>query len=291
MMNNFLSQKEVEDYWDTLVKKDVDLFIFSLSANNFAKKWQFFFRNKILELLLPDEVKLATIEFNKQYCERESFKSKSKSNSNSNFLTPHSVMIRDLVRNLNKDSYCLIIDIDAFPLSKDALKLTFVLAMLKGINGNIQRTNCIHNNKHLFIGPSYICFNTKELKNLKESAWIVNERSDVSEEITWEKPELIDHNLFRPLKTLFKPTWSLEGEKKIFGIGTTFGYNNFPINYHHFYSRISIARLHFFLISFLFYLNLKLKMNPVKKLRFNKSFKLLKQELKFGIRYILGKIQ
>ena len=36
----------------------------------------------------------------------------------------------------------------------------------------------------------------------------------MSEVITWEKPELIDHNLFKPLKTLFSPVWPLEGEKK-----------------------------------------------------------------------------
>ena len=126
-------------------------------------------------------------------------------------------MIRDLIRNLNPNSYCLILDIDAFPLSKYAIKLTFVLAMLKGINGNIQRTNCIDNGDHLFIGPSYICFNTKTIQNLKESAWIANDRSDVSEEITWVKPDLIDQNLFRPINTLFKPIWALEGRKKLWG--------------------------------------------------------------------------
>ncbi len=75
-MNNFLSQKEVEYYWDILVKKDIDLFIFSLSTNKLLKTWQFFFRNKILELITPDEVKISEIVFNKQYCEREVFKSK-----------------------------------------------------------------------------------------------------------------------------------------------------------------------------------------------------------------------
>ena len=36
--------------------------------------------------------------------------------------------------------------------------------MLKGINGNIQRTNCLDNGGHLFIGPSYLCFNTETIK-------------------------------------------------------------------------------------------------------------------------------
>ena len=245
-MNQYLSKQEVEDYWENLIKKDIDLFVYSLSTNNLATNWAFFFRNKILKTLMPKEVKIGTLEYNKKYCELNSLRSKSKSKSN--YLSIHSVMIRDLIRNLNSNSYCLILDIDAFPLSKYALKLTFVLAMLKGINGNIQRTNCIDNGKHLFIGPSYICFNTETMKNLKESAWIANKRSDVSEEITWVKPDLIDQNLFRPINTLFKPIWALEGNKKVYGLGTTFGYKNLPVNYHHFYSRKFMARLHFFLI-------------------------------------------
>lgn len=260
-MNKYLSKKEVENYWKILVEKDVDLYVYSLSTNNLSKKWNFIYRNKILDLLVPEKVKIGTLEFNKNYCKKESSSSKSKSN----YLSIHSVMIRDLIRNLNTKSFCLIIDIDAFPLSKYAIKLTFVLAMLKGINGNIQRTNCINNGEHLFIGPSYICFNTEIIKELKELAWIANERSDVSEEITWAKPELIDHNLFKPMKTLFNPIWPLEGEKKVYGVGTTFGYNNIPVNYHHFYSRNFAARFHFFLISFFKYLKIKFSIEDSEK--------------------------
>ena len=285
-MNKYLSKQEVENYWEILVKKDIDLFIYSLSTNNLSTKWSFFFRNKILKLLTPKEVKLGKLEFNKKYCEIESLRSKSRSN----YLSIHSVMIRDLIRNLNKNSFCLIIDLDAFPLNKYAIKLTFVLAMLKGINGNIQRTNCIDNGGHLFIGPSYICFNTERIQKLKEAAWIANERSDVSEEITWSHPELIDQNLFRPLKTLFKPIWALEGEKKVYGVGTTFGYNSLPINYHHFYSRNFIARFHFFLISFFTYMQIKLKLHNTKKTNINLKIKQTLNETKFSIKYILGKI-
>ena len=285
-MNKYLSKKEVEGYWKILIKKDLDLFIYSLSTNNLSQKWQFIFRNKILKLLIPKEVKIGNLEFHKKYCEREFLISE----SSSNYLSIHSVMIRDLIRNLNSKSYCLIIDIDAFPLSIFAIKLTFVLAMLKGINGNIQRTNCLDNGSHIFIGPSYICFNTETIKKLNEAAWIANERSDVSEEITWIKPELIDHNLFRPIKTLFKPIWALEGKMKVYGIGTTFGYNNIPINYHHFYSRNFIARLHFFIISFLYFLKIKLTFEDSKKLNLKVKIKEFIKETKFSIKYLFGKI-
>ena len=180
-MNQHLSKQEVEDYWETLIKKDLDLFVYSLSTNNLATNWAFFFRNKILKLLMPQEVKIGTLEYSKKYCELSSLRSKSKSN----YLSIHSVMIRDLIRNLNPNSYCLILDIDAFPLSKYAIKLTFVLAMLKGINGNIQRTNCIDNGDHLFIGPSYICFNTKTIKNLKEkNFWVYGFDGNGKEDFT-----------------------------------------------------------------------------------------------------------
>ncbi len=285
-MNKYLSKQEVEDYWNLLIDKDIDLFIYTLSTNNLSKNWAFIFRNKILKLLIPKEVKIGNLEFNKNYCELESLKSKSKSG----YLSIHSVMIRDLIRNLKPNSFCLILDIDAFPLSEFAIKLTFVLAMLKGINGNVQRTNCIKNGRHLFIGPSYICFNSEYIQKLKEAAWIANERSDVSEEITWSKPELIDNNIFKPIKTIFKPIWALEGEKKVYGVGTTFGYNNLPINYHHFFSRTFIARLHFFLISFLKYIKIKLTFRDNKKTNFKKKFKHALTETKFSIKYLLGKI-
>ncbi len=285
-MDQYLSKQEVEDYWETLIKKDIDLFVYSLSTNDLSNNWAFIYRHKILKLLIPKEVKIGNIEFNKKYCELESLKSKSQKN----YLSVHSVMIRDLIRNLNSKSYCLILDIDAFPLSKYAIKLTFVLAMLKGINGNIQRTNCIDNGGHLFIAPSYICFCTETIQKLKEAAWVVNERSDVSEEITWAKPELIDQNLFKPLNTLFKPIWALEGENKVYGIGTTFGYKNLPINYHHFYSRNFLARLHFFLISFFKYIKIKLTINDTRKTNLQIKTQKILSETKFSIKYILGKI-
>ena len=109
-------------------------------------------------------------------------------------------MIRDLIRNLNSNSYCLIIDIDAFPLSKYAIKPTFVLAMLKGkmVISNEQTVliTMVIYSLVLLIFVSIM----KLYKQLNESAWIANERSDVSEEITWTKPDLIDQNLFKNIK-------------------------------------------------------------------------------------------
>ena len=284
-MNKYLSKKEVEGYWKILIKKDLDLFIYSLSTNNLSRKWQFIFRNKILKLLIPKEVKIGNLEFHKKYCEREFLISE----SSSNYLSIHSVMIRDLIRNLNSKSYCLIIDIDAFPLSIFAIKLTFVLAMLKGINGNIQRTNCLDNGGHLFIGPSYLCFNTETIKKLNEAAWIANERSDVSEEITWEWPELIDEFTFKPIKTIMKPIWPLQGSEPKYGIGTTFGMDKIKISYHHFFARNLISRFHFFIITFFYYIKIRLG-DKNKQQKRRKKLNYLLTEIKFAFKYLMGKI-
>ena len=72
--------------------------------------------------------------------------------------TIHSYMISELIKLLEKNSYCLLIDIDAFPLNEFTIITAFSLAKLKGINRNIQRTNCIENNKNIFIAES-MCFN------------------------------------------------------------------------------------------------------------------------------------
>ena len=286
-MNKFLSKIEVEEYWNSLVKEDIDLFIYTVCTTNISKDWEFFFRKKILKLLVPSEIKIGNLEFNYDYCLKESKSSKKDFNK----LTIHSIMIRDLIRNLNPKSYCLILDIDAFPLSQYAIKLTFVLAKIKGFSGNIQRTNCINNNEHLFIGPSFLCFDTKKIKEFKELAFATNSKSDVCEEITWEKPEIIDHNLFRPLKTIFKPIWALEGDRKVYGIGTTFGYDKVPINYHHFYSRNFAARFHFFIISLINYLKINLLELRSKNFFVKKKFLSIIRECKFAIKYIFGDIQ
>ena len=80
-MHKYLSQQEVEEHWDTLIKQDKDLFIYSLSTNNLSSNWAFFFRNQILKLIIPTEVKIGNLEFNKKYCELISLRSKSNSSS------------------------------------------------------------------------------------------------------------------------------------------------------------------------------------------------------------------
>ena len=283
-MNSHKNELEINKLWENLIRSEKELIIATVVTKNVAKNWCFFFRHKIIRLLAPSNIKILNLEFDKKYCEIVSKNSHDKNG----FLTIHGVMINNLLGLINEESYCLLIDIDAFPISTNSIKIAFATAFHKGVNGNIQRTNCLDNNEHIFIAESFMCFYTKKIKSIGERAWKANKRSDVSEEISWEWPELLDQYVFVPLSTK-KPIWPLEGDKLVYGIGTIFGFNNIKISYHHFFGRSTISQIHFCIISFFYYLKLKSRENLLKKISKKHASYLLK-ELKFSIKYIFGKI-
>ncbi len=280
-MTKILDINDIETYWLDIIKSNKELIIATVVTKDISNNWSFIYRDKIIRLLAPRPVKILKIEYDKFHCEEISKKSHNKNG----YLPIHAVMINDLLNILNDESFCLLIDIDAFPLTKESIKISFITAYLQGVNGNLQRTNCLDNSEHLFIAESFMCFNTKILKALGENAWRVNKRSDVSEEITWLHPEFLSKNNFKPIDTLMKPIWPLKGTKPVYGIGTTFGLDKLKINYHHFFARNFASRLHFYFISFFKYNSIKRKMKD-KKIR---SFNFLK-EFKFTVKYLLGKI-
>ena len=285
-MKNLLNKKEILDLWDLILKDKNNLYICTLTTKNISNNFAFLFRNRIIKYLAPPKVKIINLDFDLIDCKEEVEKTK----NNKSKHTIHSYMISESIKLLEKNSFCLLIDIDAFPLNEMAIKTSFSLAKLKGINGNMQRTNCIENNKNIFIAESFICFNVDMVKDHGDNLWKVNERSDVSEEISWLYPELIDEHLFKPVKTLFKPIWNLKEEFPEYGIGTTFGYGNQKINYHHFYARNFLSRLHFFFISFIFYLKIISRNKKKINLEFSKILISLISEIKFSLKYILGKL-
>ena len=285
-MTGVLKDNEINNLWNSILDDENDMYICTVSTKNISNNFAFFFRNKIIKYLAPKEAKILNLQFDLEKCKEEVKKTQKSNNSH----TIHSYMISECIKLLNKNSYCLLIDLDAFPLNKSAIKISFSLAKLKGINGNMQRTNCINNNKNIFIAESYMCFSTNLIKPLGDKVWKINYRSDVSEELSWIFPELIDFHLFKPIKTIFKPIWYLRNKSPEYGIGTTFAYDNKEINYHHFYARNFISRLHFFLISFKYYVKIVLKENTSKKKSPTNFFSSLKNEIKFSLKYILGKI-
>ncbi len=284
-MKNDLNKLMINELWEELLNSKKELIIATVVTKDIGKNWCFSFRNKIIRRLAPKYIKVLNLEFDKSYCKEIS----ESSNDKSGHLTIHGVMINDLINLINEESYCLLIDIDAFPLSQDAIKIAFATAFLKGVNGNIQRTNCLNNKEHIFIAESFMCFYTKKIKSIGSRAWKANERSDVSEEISWEWPEILDENVFVPLSTVFKPIWPLRGSKPIYGIGTVFAFNNIKISYHHFFARSMISRYHFFIISFFYYFQINFNPKNFKPLS-NKDLKIFINELKFAVKYLLGKV-
>ena len=273
---------DLESRWQRLVESGRPLVVASVQTRDLANSWLFHGRDRLIRALAPPEVLLLQLDFDGPLQAAMAAASEQPDGR----LTVHGVMLRQLQRFLPREALCLLVDLDAFPLSRAALQLSFVLAARHGVCGNAQRTNCIDNGEHLFIGPSFCCFSQGLLEPLGDQAWRINGRSDVGEEICWRLPVPLEDNLFRPIRTRFAPIWPLEGSTPVYGVGTTFGCDGIPVSYHHFFARNLTSRLHFALLSWLAYLRLGRPEPSQTPLR--QRLRMLKAELVFGLRYLRG---
>jgi len=175
--------------------------------------------------------------------------------------TVHSIVLKQCLSVLSDNCYVLILDIDALPLSANAIERVFDDAIRASLVGNVQRTNCIDNHEHLFVAPSFMCFRISTLREAFESHDVIriSDRSDVFEEFTYylqaANREIV---YYRPIHCR-KPIWCLEGSIPSFGLATTFGIDNVGISYHHFCSRFFLQRLQFFVKTFRLYISLLLR--------------------------------
>lgn len=273
---------DLEADWAALVASGRPLLIATVQTRDLADSWLFHWRDRLIRRLAPPELLLLQLDLDAGLSQARAAASATAEGR----LTVHGVMLEQLQTLLPDQALCLLIDLDAFPLSREALQITFLLAARHGISGNAQRTNCISNGEHLFIGPSYCCFSQALLKPLGVGAWRINDRSDVGEEIGWRLQHPLEDNLFRPLHTRFTPIWALEGDTPVYGVGTTFGWRGLPISYHHFFARNSLSRLHFCLLSLRAYLAAGRPPQPPRSLR--QRLRAFKAELVFGLRYLRG---
>ncbi len=273
---------DLESRWQQLVESGRPLVVASVQTRDLANSWLFHGRDRLIRALAPPEVLLLQLDFDGPLQAALAAASEQPDGR----LTVHGVMLRQLQRFLPREALCLLVDLDAFPLSRAALQLSFVLAARHGVCGNAQRTNCIDNGEHLFIGPSFCCFSQGLLEPLGDQAWRINGRSDVGEEICWRLPVPLEDNLFRPIRTRFAPIWPLEGSTPVYGVGTTFGCDGIPVSYHHFFARNLTSRLHFALLSWLAYLRLGRPQPSQTPLL--QRLRMLKAELVFGLRYLRG---
>jgi hypothetical protein len=146
----------------------------------------------------------------------------------------------------------LIIDVDCIPLSYDALETTFMLAYEGHVVGNIQRSNHLNNNQHVYAASSYVCFSEKTYEKIGRPTMCYSNVGDTVEQVTFNA-----ERSGVPV-TLFTPThvespynehgdyWDLADGMPKYGIGTTFGYNGKDMTYHLFSSRDHIHNHLFF---------------------------------------------
>ena len=114
----------IERQWQELLDSQRSLVIASVHTRNLGGNYTFFFRDKIIRKIAPRPVSIVKIEFDKEHCEAVAKKDSSRGAR----LTIHGAMLRELQRFLPRNSLCLLIDMDAYPLSELAIKLTFILA-------------------------------------------------------------------------------------------------------------------------------------------------------------------
>lgn len=274
---------QLNDDWHSFVEQEQSLYLVTLKSRSLANSISFYWRDRLIRAVTPSEVTILSLEFDFDHQHRLAQSNSSASSQ----LTWHGMMLHQLSKLLPTSAYCLVVDSDALPLSEAAVKTTFLMAQEHLISGNLQRTNCISNGEHLFIAPSFLCFKNLLVQRHGIDNWRINNRSDTSEEIVWLNSLDVSSYGFRPKRTLFKPIWSLEGCKPVYGVGTFFGTPDLDISYHHFYARNLVSRIHFFFITFYLYL----RCQPTNSSQPTPAslIKLAKHEIVFGIRYLLGK--
>lgn len=139
----------------------------------------------------------------------------------------------------------LMLDIDCIPLNTKSIEYMFDQASRGILVGNIQRSNHIDNNEHVFVAPSAICISKSTFELLGKPSFNPTYRSDVGEELTFiaEKINvplemfLPDHYQELPLEDNHLP-WNLKTGMPQYGIGTTFvNSNGDEMFYHLFQSR------------------------------------------------------
>lgn len=139
----------------------------------------------------------------------------------------------------------LILDIDCIPLSDVSIDYYLEEAAAGKIIGNVQRSNHIENDQHLFAAPSAIAISKETFLKIGKPSAQETMRSDVAEEYTWmAEAANIPVELILPLsfdKAPHKygwekdqnPHWALKDGMPVYGIGTTFGNRNDGALFYH----------------------------------------------------------
>lgn len=128
----------------------------------------------------------------------------------------------------------IFLDIDAVPLNNFALDFLVERAKVgQVLAGNIQNSNHIQNEKHLFVAPSVCAISQDTFVAMGKPSARPSFRSDVGEEYTWHaEKNKVPVEFFYPLSFEEAPTekayWDLQNERvpetlRKYGRGTSFG--------------------------------------------------------------------
>lgn len=133
----------------------------------------------------------------------------------------------------------LLLDIDAIPLSKYAIDYTLRKAGDGVLIGNIQRSNHIDNDEHLFVAPSFMGININQWDRAGRPSFMETIRGDVAEEVTY-RYEQLGHSIeyYLPLRFDAPPMeaehWNLREGMPVYGCQTTFGRDGNEYSFHAF---------------------------------------------------------
>jgi hypothetical protein len=132
----------------------------------------------------------------------------------------------------------MFLDVDALPLTDNALDYFFEQAYAGKVIGSAQRSNHIENNQHVFAAPHNVTFTIEMYRKLGNPSFLPNYRGDVAEELTFKAEESnIPVEILMPIRYDAPPIrmswepkdappyWDLADGMPKYGIGTTFGFN------------------------------------------------------------------
>ena len=140
----------------------------------------------------------------------------------------------------------LILDVDCVPLSSNALKYTFEQAESGKLVGDIQRSNHLQNNEHVFIGSSCFCLTRQVYNDFGKLSFACTDRGDIGEEYTYRAEQSgYPLEMYMPKSFQAAPhgcqSWPLKTGMPHYGIGTTFvNKDGDEMFYHLFESRTNL---------------------------------------------------
>lgn len=123
----------------------------------------------------------------------------------------------------------MFLDVDALPCDDMAIDYYISQAAEGKLIGNIQRSNHIQNNQHVFAAPSAVAMSVDTFATIGFPSAIPTARGDVGEEYTYaaEKTKIVPVSLMMPLgfeeAPAECPSWALKDGQPVYGRGTTFG--------------------------------------------------------------------